>query len=319
MNIKEYIHRVYTLEVSCYEQQFLIRRLQEELKRANNPRFHTIQEISSSRESDIVGGIIAAIVSTIAGGGISFVVLVALLALGIIFRIATTLDSLFNTSLMTLLQKDDARSLIPWFVVGGAILGLIFGIRVFRIYVNSGESERNNILIHNQQAAAQNQQIATTTQIRINHLQTQLNQAKILYQQTASTLKQFYDLEIIYPKYRGLVPISMFYEYLSSGRCSRLDGHEGAYNIYEQELRMNLILSKLDDIIERLDQIQESQYLIANAIRESNRTAQQICNAVVHCSNQLQDINENTEATKYFSQITAMNTTYMAWFKNYNK
>lgn len=317
MNIKEYIHHVYTLEVSCYEQQLLIHRLQEELNRTNNPKFHTLQEISTSRGSDIVGGIIMALFTTIAGGVIGFVVL---LALEIIAWIAAILDVLFDAPFITFLQKfNDSYSFVFWFFGGGAILGLLFGILILFGIVGDGASARNNIMIYNQQATEQNRQIATTTKIRVNYLQTHLNQAKTLYQQTASTLKQFYDLEIIYPKYRGLVPISMFYEYLSSGRCSQLEGHEGAYNIYEQELRMNLILSKLDDIIERLDQIQENQYLIANAIRESNRTAQQIYNAVVHCSNQLQDINENTEATKYFSQITAMNTTYMAWFKDYKK
>lgn len=80
---------------------------------------------------------------------------------------------------------------------------------------------------------------------------------------------------------------------------------------------MNLILNKLDDIIVRLDQIQENQYMLANAIQEGNRTAQKIYSAVSNCADQLQDISANTEATMYFSQVTAMNTTYMAWFKKW--
>lgn len=316
MNIKEYIQRVYTLEKSCYEQQILINRIQFQLNQANNPKYTAVQEVSSSKAGDMVGGIFTALFTTIAGGIIGFIVLVALV---IISWIAYFLDLFFDAAFITFLRKiDEAYFLFPVLIGGGAILGLIFGILACVGMVKAGISDRKSMIIRNRQVAEQNQQIATASKIRTNNLQRQINQAKTVYNQTSLALRQSYDLGVIFPKYHGLVPISMFYEYFASGRCSSLEGHEGAYNIYEQELRMNLILNKLDDIIERLDQIQDSQYMLATAIRESNKTAQQICNAVVNCSDQLENISANTEATKYFSQITAMNTTYMAWFKNYN-
>ena len=39
----------------------------------------------------------------------------------------------------------------------------------------------------------------------------------------------------------------MFDEYLQSGRCYTLEGHEGAYNLYEEEKFKEIILTKLDD------------------------------------------------------------------------
>ena len=110
----------------------------------------------------------------------------------------------------------------------------------------------------------------------------------------------------------------MLYEYLASGRCSQLEGHEGAYNIYEQELRLGIIISKLDDIIDRLDEIKDSQYALVSAVREGNQTAKRICDAVTRCSEKLDSIDTNTEITRYNSEITAFNSTYMAWFQKYH-
>lgn len=55
---------------------------------------------------------------------------------------------------------------------------------------------------------------------------------------TKATLQKLYGLNIVYPKYRTIVPVTMFCEYMESGRCEALDGADGAYNKYEEELRM---------------------------------------------------------------------------------
>lgn len=91
------------------------------------------------------------------------------------------------------------------------------------------------------------------------------------YQKTHSLLQKYYDLNILYPKYRGLVPVAMFVQYFASGRVSKLEGHTGAYNLYEYELLQNVIISKLDTIISKLDQIRDAQYELANALQESNQ------------------------------------------------
>jgi hypothetical protein len=57
-------------------------------------------------------------------------------------------------------------------------------------------------------------------------------------------------------------------EYLDSGRCSALEGPDGAYNLYESELRQNYIISKLDTIINQLDMIRENQYYLYTAMQD---------------------------------------------------
>ncbi|MBE6610114.1 MAG: hypothetical protein E7634_05565 [Ruminococcaceae bacterium] len=99
-------------------------------------------------------------------------------------------------------------------------------------------------------------------------------------------LSHVYAYNVVYPKYRELVPVTMFCEYLASGRCDALEGHEGAYNIYENELRQNIIISKLDTIASKLDSIRSSQYLLYTAISDSNRISNQMVDSISAYSDQ---------------------------------
>ena len=65
-------------------------------------------------------------------------------------------------------------------------------------------------------------------------------------------------------------------EYFESGRCSTLTGPDGAYNLYEQELRSNLIISNLQEINSKLDQIKANQYLLYTVVTDMNRTLKTI-------------------------------------------
>ena len=97
-------------------------------------------------------------------------------------------------------------------------------------------------------------------------------------QETMKALNQYYSLDLVYKGYRSLVPIAMFVQYLESGRCTKLDGHEGCYNLYESELRQNIIIVKLDTIIEKLEEIKTAQYELQRAIIQSNSEIMQMCN-----------------------------------------
>ena len=42
-----------------------------------------------------------------------------------------------------------------------------------------------------------------------------------------------------------MVMVCSLYEYVCSGRCDTLAGHEGAYNIWEMEIRLDKIVTQL--------------------------------------------------------------------------
>lgn len=91
------------------------------------------------------------------------------------------------------------------------------------------------------------------------------------YNKATSLLQKYYDLNIIYPKYRGIVPVAMFVQYLESGIVYQLEGPNGAYSRYEDELFRQLIINKLDVIVTRLDDIRSTQYELANSLEKSNQ------------------------------------------------
>ncbi len=108
------------------------------------------------------------------------------------------------------------------------------------------------------------------------------------------TLNKLYDMDVIFVKYRDLVSVAQLYEYIASGRCEKLEGHEGAYNLFENELRLNIIISQLNVIINQLEDIKRNQMMIYSAIQESNSLLAQISN--------------NTAITAYNTSVIANNT-----------
>ena len=72
---------------------------------------------------------------------------------------------------------------------------------------------------------------------------------------------EMYATGIVYGKYRNLVALSSFYEYLLAGRCTSLEGANGAYNIYEGEIRSNQIISQLADVVQSLEEIKTNQFM----------------------------------------------------------
>ena len=101
-------------------------------------------------------------------------------------------------------------------------------------------------------------------------MQAQLNSLKGANRKTKGTLRQMYDANIIHEKYRGLIPICSLYGYFDTGVCDKLEGHEGAYNKYDTESRLDYIICKLDEVIKHLEEIKSNQHQLYVTIKDSN-------------------------------------------------
>lgn len=130
---------------------------------------------------------------------------------------------------------------------------------------------------------------------------------------TKSLLSRFYSQDIIFPKYRNLVSICSFYEYFLSGRCTTLTGHEGAYNIFETEVRFERIYTKLDEVVSKLEDIKSNQYMLYDAIQDGNRTTQKLVNESVKQAKLTESIAHNAELSAHYSRQTAMEANQMKW------
>lgn len=160
-----------------------------------------------------------------------------------------------------------------------------------------------------------------------------------LLKNTIAARNELYAYDIIFAKYRNIVALSSFYEYLVSGRCSLLAGHDGAYNIYENEIQMNRVVDRLDTVISSLDEIKHNQYLIYKSLQSIDASlcslnstmdkaltsiqgiekhATSINEYMVHISKNSDVIAHNTAVTAYYSKINAELTNalgYMVAFK----
>ena len=122
-------------------------------------------------------------------------------------------------------------------------------------------------------------------------------------------LISLYEEGIIYSKYRNLVAVSTIYEYLASGRCDQLEGPNGAYNLYEMELRQNIVIGQLSTITEHREQIKENQYTLYYEIQNANRNSESM----------LSSIGDDVKFSAYQNAATAKNVEtmrYISMMKN---
>lgn len=287
MELKNYIEKVKDLEISLYKQKRLKADIEYSIEQLKHPQLN--QELdylsTTSCDQEITP---LAVGCMIPGAIIGFFV-------GLYF----------------------IGSVIPGVMVC-AIIGLIAGIS---ITVVGNASRREAVYEKNRKIAQRNETIRKQNN---ETLQLSPKKQKILEDElykinekiidTEKVLNIYYSKGIIFEKYRSIVPVCMFYEYLCSGRCNSLEGHEGAYNIYESELGMNVIIGKLDEIIERLDRIEENQYVIAQAINKTNEALVRVEKSIGGCLSRLESMEKSVELNAYYNEITAINTSYIALY-----
>jgi len=149
-----------------------------------------------------------------------------------------------------------------------------------------------------------NQQIRTKYRRALSEWETSNNEVKSLMNTsltaTQSALADLYAMDVIYPKYRTLPALTSIYEYLVTGRCDTLTGPHGAYNLYEDELRKDTVISQLNTVIENLEQIKQNQYMLYEQVKGIQQTT-----ALVIA--ELEQIRGYTIAT---AELTALNTYY---------
>ena len=119
-----------------------------------------------------------------------------------------------------------------------------------------------------------------------------------MLQNLTAALEAHYAQNILFPKYRNLVAVSSIEEYLLSGRCATLEGANGAYNLYEMELRQNIVIGQLASVLDNLEQVKNNQYSLYQELNRANEEIREI-------TTELRTVRENTRLTAYFSALNA--------------
>lgn len=189
-------------------------------------------------------------------------------------------------------------------------------------------------------AEAATEKEATATQKRIDEqlgqftspesmvqdmLDQEAQQTESLLRKAFSTRNELYAANIIFKKYRNPVALSSFYEYLTAGRCTKLEGADGAYNLYEAEVRANRVIEQLDTVINSLEQIKANQYMMYSAICDMREELGELNNTMGSALDVLYDIEGNTskaaehlEAISQSNEVIAYNTAAAAYYAKKN-
>ena len=314
---KEYFRMILDLELELYQLRRLEENIEDQIERTEEIIKRSAPKPEPKADT-IVDVVIFLFLGAISGAILGAILGIAIWLIRMIFFLIKKDGLLFLITWLfySFSELDRAGggilSLIILFAVIGAAIGLFFTLcmQVF-------DSRNQKILYREyEQKEAERQRMLAVQKKNLSGAYPILQRCGDAIEQTEETLDQYYSLDIIHEKYRGLIPVATIYEYFDTGLCTKLTGHKGAYLIYEQQLRANIIIGKLDRIIDRLDDIAENQMVLAQSIETSNRMIDGLSNSL---SQSMQKMVENQEINNYYNSINAKNTQFLAEYTLYKE
>lgn len=131
-------------------------------------------------------------------------------------------------------------------------------------------------------------------------------------EKSKAILSQLYEEDRIYPKYRNLPALTSICEYLITGRCDELTGPHGAYNMYEDEVRKDTVISQMNTIIANLEAIRSNQYMLYEQIRDIQENTSRINQELREIKGYTIVQTELTALTAYYAGMQERNTRIIA-------
>lgn len=129
--------------------------------------------------------------------------------------------------------------------------------------------------------------------------------------ETKENLERVYSKNSIYPKYRNLPALTSIYEYYVTGRCEELSGPYGAYNLYEDEVRKDKIISQLNTVIANLEQIKQNQYKLYEQVCQIQSNTNRMVRELNAIKGYVIELTNLTALNTYYNGVTALNTRIM--------
>ena len=192
-------------------------------------------------------------------------------------------------------------------IVGGLIFGSI-------IASNKRKEQQKELDEEYQKELEQFKKLTSADEERLNvenkkkeALLSNINALESKYLESKSRLEDFYSYGIIAPKYQhNIVAISSFYQYLIEKRtyCLEYDpstADRGAYNIYNEEAQRGVIISQLNVVIDKLDQVIENQRTLQNTLREANEKINYLSKKVDRQARQIKESIQEQNAIQTYN------------------
>lgn len=191
-------------------------------------------------------------------------------------------------------------------LAGGLIIGsIVAAVKAKKEQKELDESYRYEVEHFNKIEAADNERVSDENAKKAE-IQRNINSLEKKYYESKTRLEEFYNYNIVSRQYwHDIVAISSFYQYLIERRtyCLEYDrktGDRGAYNIYNEELQRGIIISQLNVVIDKLDQVIDNQRTLQITMREANNKIATLSNSVNNQTRQIKSsIQEQTAIETY--------------------
>lgn len=300
--LSEYLHYIKMLEARLYELTRIYNRLSYKIKEYTNARYEDYCEEAKKERFDfdvcisimVLGGIIGGIIGLIIGAGQE--------------------KGFFLIQIL----KCDTRYIFYGAIIG-AIAGFIYMLYTYMSDLQEVKQYNKDAAIYNTRLAKKNDIMKKRNSEKIRICEQEQEVIKKQYNETSALLQEAYQLNILHPKYQNLIAVCSLCEYFETGRCSQLTGHEGGYNIFEMEKRLNLIVLKMDEIIEKLERVKDNQHMLYQTVSASNRNADRIYNQIAVISDQIGNIQQNQALIDYNTSICASNSEFLKWMEYFKR
>lgn len=210
---------------------------------------------------------------------------------------------------------------VVYFFIGGAV-GFGVGLVIDFIY-GAVKSSKDRAAANEeyQHALALNEMVKDDAAVTVKRnavvlksIDKEISSLTAARAKTAANLKQFYSIGILPPDYRNIYAVSSIYGYFTDGRTQSLGfnpktGDQGAFNIYQNERRLDKIIYNTEEIIRRLDEVIHTQRELAQGLSRVNKSISSM-NASMDAH--LKKITATTQNIASCQAITAYNTAVAA-------
>lgn len=244
-DLQNYFQLILDLERSAYVQKSTIENLEAEIEKLGKEGDFIPPELETVKELDFFNFIVY---------------------LFIYFLVSTvTLAFLLFFSALAGISLEPRTYFVLWLIIG-IVLSVYNYNKDNKKLKNKNDTLRSqyyeDLKIYNQELQTDKEQVKKEID-RQMYINSEIKNIKKQQNEINTTLKILYAQNVVDVDYQNVVSIYYLYSYFRKGRCFSLSfdattGDIGAYNIYENEKRLDKIIENTDTIIRQIDNIIEN-------------------------------------------------------------
>lgn len=296
--LQEYLRQVIDLEVQCQTADKAYQTCQMKSKGLGVP--HVLNKPTKPMERK-------GILSSFIRGSLKDLV-VAVLLWAVLMIVHTGISVVYQGSSFLVKLLGWLSLPIAWIILAGGIVWSVHCIHHGSKLSRKAQQEYSNQMNDYERQTKQYEQDCTRVSKEkelLPILQKDIQMLDDRRKKSVQLLDKYYALDIIKPKYRNLLCVATFLEYLENERCYTLTGPDGCYNKFEEERQRGIIIAQLTNISRQLEQIRKTQERVADALDEIQSNTSRLCEGVQGLNGKMDIVMQDQRTIAYYTEQAA--------------